>query len=133
MRPLNIRFPSSDLRLIEIAEAALAGWSDLTIGRKLPKNKTRRMMTIRNDSGPQQNVQSRRRYGFNFWADDSADAENMALDFEAALRVAADGELITFVDDLSGPREIDDDPQMTAGNKNLFHFYSAARISVRGQ
>lgn len=133
MRPLNIRFPSSDLRVIEIAESALTSWSDLTIGRKLPKIKTRRMMTIRNDSGPQENVQSRRRYGFNFWADDSADAENMALDFAAALSVAADGDPITFVDGFSGPYEIDDDPQMTVGNKNLFHFYSTARISVRGQ
>lgn len=133
MRPLDIRFPSSDLKALEVAEAALVGWSGTTVGRKLPKVKTRRMVTARNDSGPQENVQSRRRYGFNHWADSSADAELMALDLMAAFRVAADGDPITLVDQFSGPYEIDDDPQMTVGNKNLFHFYWTCRISVRGQ
>lgn len=131
MRPLNIKFASSDLAVITILTTGLTAWSQLTVDRKLSKVKTRRMITVRNDSGPVESVQSRRRYGFNVWADSSVDAENLAYDAMAVLQVAANGNPITLVDQISGPYEIDDDPQMTVGNKNLFHFYWTARVTVR--
>ena len=114
------------------ASAALSYSSGVTVARKLPDAHTARMVTVRNDSGPEESTQSRRRYGFNVWADDSVDAEKLALLAMAVLRRIPNGQPITAVDQLSGPFEVDDDPQMTVNNKNLTHFYFTARVSVRG-
>ena len=135
MRALNVRFPSSDLTVIAALRGGLTSWSGLTVGRKLPPltSMTRRMIIVRNDSGPVEGVQSRRRYGFNGWADSSVDAENLLLDAMAVLQVAADGNPITFTDAFSGPYEIDDETPYVVGGKRLYHFYFTCRISVRGQ
>ena len=111
--------------------AARSYSSGVSVARKLPDVRTARMVTVRNDSGPEEASQSRRRYGFNVWADDSVDAESLALLAMAVLRKIPNGNPVTAVDQLSGPYEVDDDPQMTVGNKNLTHFYFTARVSVR--
>lgn len=135
MRPLNVKFASSDLKVITVLHTGLASWSNLTVARKLPAigDMTRRMITIRNDSGPVEGVQSRRRYGINGWADSSLDAENLLLDAMAILQVCADGNPITLTDQFSGPYEIDEETPYVVGGKPLYHFYATCRISVRGQ
>lgn len=130
-------FPVTDGLIVSALRAgfASAGLSyslGVSVARKLPSVRAARMVTVRNDSGPTESTQSRRRYGFNVWADDSADAEKLALLAMAIVSKLPDGRPITVVDSVSGPFEIDDDPQMTVGNKNLSHFYFTARISVRG-
>lgn len=90
------------------------------------------MVTVRDDSGPDDGVQSRRRYGFNVWAESALKAEKLALLCMAILRSAADGRPITLVDQLSGPYEIEDDPQLVVANKNLSHYFFTGRITVRG-
>jgi hypothetical protein len=130
-------FPVTDGILVSglragLAAAALSYSSGVYVARKLPDARTARMVTVRNDSGPEDATQSRRRYGFNVWADDSVDAEKLALLAMAVLRKLPDGQPITAVDSLSGPFEIEDDPQQVVGGKNLTHFYFTARVSVRG-
>lgn len=94
---------------------------------------TRRVVTLRNDSGPQEGVQSFRRLGVNVWADNSLDAERITIDAMRLCRLLprnVDG--ITSADSFSGPFEIEDDPQYTVATKDLFHFYFAFRVGVKG-
>lgn len=130
----DVEFPISDGVVVAALRAGLIakGWgSGLTVARKLPDTKTRRMVTVRNDSGPQDEGVSRRRYGFNFWADDSSDAENMALDGMSVLRLLPGG-IVAATDGFSGPFEVEDDPQYVVAGKNLFHQYATCRVSIRG-
>lgn len=129
-----IRFPITDGAIVSVLRAGLVarwGSSGLVVQGKLPDAKVRRMVTVRNDSGPQEERISRRRYGVNVWADDPVDAENMALDVLAILQTMATGFPIVSADSFSGPFEVSDDPQMTVANKNLTHFYCAFRASVK--
>lgn len=129
----NVSFPITDGILAAALRDGLASWEGLSVVRKLPADtaRTRRMITLRNDSGPQEGIQSRRRYGCNVWADNPVDAENLANAAMAVLRGAADGQ-ITALDSFSGPFEIEDEPPFTVGGVELTHFYFAFRIAVRG-
>lgn len=133
----NLIFPPVTGRVCEILRTGLTGSAelyaaDVTVQPNLPDTKTARMVTVRDDSGPDDGVQSRRRYGFNVWAVSAIEAEKLALLCMAILRNAADGAPITLVDLLSGPYEIEDVPQLTVGSKNLSHYFFTGRISVRG-
>jgi hypothetical protein len=130
------RFPITDGVIVSALRVGLTakwGATGLTVQPKLPAAtlRTRRMVTVRNDSGPQDGASSRRRYGVNVWADSSADAENIALDAMAILRLIPGGKPITATDGFSGPFEVDDDPQMTVATKNLTHFYFVFTASVK--
>ena len=129
-----VRFPISDGAIVTALRTGLtAKWSSgLTVSPKLPPTKTRRMVTVRNDSGPQEGVTSRRRYGVNVWADTSVDAENMALDAMSVLQTLPTGTPIVATDSFSGPFEVDDDPPYVVASKNLTHYYFAFRASVKG-
>jgi len=128
----DIRFPISDGVVVTALRAGLSvEWAAL-VQPKLPTDKVRRMVTVRNDSGPQDGRSSRRRYGVNVWADSSVDAENMALDAMSVCRLIADGTPITATDSFSGPFEIPDDPAYVVGDKNLTHYYFTFRASVKG-
>lgn len=129
----DVRFPISDGLIVAALRTALTpDWVGLAVSPKLPDTKARRMVTVRNDSGPSLGRVSRRRYGVNVWADSSVDAENLALDAMSVCGRLADGLLVCSVDSFTGPFEVDDDPQMTVGAKNLTHFYFAFRASVKG-
>lgn len=131
----DIEFPISDGILHAALRVGLIekGWgTGLTVQPKLPATKTRRMVTGRNDSGPQEGRISFRRYGFNWWADDPVEAQNMALDGMSVLRLLADGDPIAAVDQFAGPFEIDDDSPYEVGSKVLTHFYSTCRVAVKG-
>ena len=131
----GVIFPSTVGKVCAVLRTALSTSlyaAELTVQPDLPATKTRRMVTVRDDSGPDDGVQTRRRYGLNFWADSAVDAENMALFCMAVMRSCADGKPITLVDQLSGPFRVDDDPVMTVGNKNLSHYFATCRVSARG-
>jgi len=133
----GIIFPSTTGRLVSVVKtgltaSALAYASGVTVQPKLPATLTWRMVTVRDDSGPEDGTQTRRRYGFNVWADSSVDAENLALLCMAILRSAADGNPITFVDQLSGPFEIPTDAPYVVGGKNLTNYFFTCRITARG-
>lgn len=128
----DVRFPISDGVLVTGLRSGLSGkWGPLTVGTQLPATKTRRMVTVRDDSGPQENSVSRRRQGVNVWADSLVDAQNLALDAMAVCRLLPGG-VIAATTTFSGPYEIEDDPQLTVGNKNLFHYYFVFTAHVKG-
>jgi hypothetical protein len=131
MRPLAIRFPITDGVVVGKLNSILTAWSPV-VQTKLPATKTVRMVTVRNDSGPEEGTQSRRRYGINVWADSPVDAENMCLDAMAGLRVAADGLPVTMYDQFTGPYEVEDATPLVVAGKNLAHYFFAFRLSVKG-
>lgn len=127
MTILDVRFPSTDGMVVVRLKEALQSWAPVTIQPLLPASKTRRMVTARNDSGPQDGVMARNRYGFNVWADSRVDAEAMALDAMAGMR-RVEG---ASTDQFTGPFEIPDDVPFVVGGKSLSHYYWACRVSVR--
>lgn len=101
---------------------------------KLPPQPQRvqRMITVRDDSGPDDGTQTRRRYGINVWAESPVAAEQLALLTMAVCRNMADGQPITLVDQVSGPIEIDETTPLLAGTVLLFHYYFTFRLTARG-
>ncbi|WP_104128006.1 hypothetical protein [Cryobacterium sp. Y57] len=129
-------FPPTTGKLCAVLRTALtasplAYASGVTVGPELPATKTARMVTVRDDSGPDDGVQTRRRYGINVWAR-RQDAELLALLCMAVLRSCADGQPITATDSFSGPYSIPDDPAYVVGNEDLVHFFFTFRVSARG-
>lgn len=129
---LDVEHPITDGTIVTWLRAALTGWSGLTVQRKLPPTHTRRMVTVRNDSGPIEGSIARRRYGINVWADTSEDAEQLALDAMSTLRLIPGTGAVVATDQFTGPFEIEDEPAFTVAGKILTHFYFAFRVSVRG-
>ena len=128
----RVRFPISDGEVVAALKAALTGWSGLTVQPKLPATMTKRVATVRNDSGPQELSRASRRYGINVWADSSVDAENMALDAMEGLTELADGSPFLSVGSFTGPFEIPDDPAYTFGSTSMTHFYFTFQGTVKG-
>lgn len=134
---MNIIFPPTTGKLCAVlrtglTEAATPYSSAVAVGPELPATKVARMVTVRDDSGPDDGVQTRRRYGINVWAASAGDAENLALLCMAILRGCADGKPITATDSFSGPYSIADDPAYVVATKNLSHFFFTLRVSARG-
>lgn len=134
---MNVLMPATTGKLCAIVRAGLtaspaAYSSGVSVAPKLPATKTARMVTVRDDSGPDDGVQTRRRYGFNVWAATSLDAENLALLVMAIVRGCADGKPITLVDQMAGPYIVDDDPAYVVGSANLTHYFFTCRVSARG-
>lgn len=141
----RVRFPMLTGALVSGTKAALSSASDIyasgvTVAARRPVNLPSRLVVFRDDSGPDDGVQSRRRFGVNVWAATrdvgtdvvSTDAENLALLVMSILRGLPDGDPITAIDQLSGPFEVFDEPVATSGNKNLNHWYFTGRATVRG-
>lgn len=134
---MNIIYPPTTGKLCAVLRTALtasplAYASGVTVAPELPATKTARMVTIRDDSGPDDGVQTRRRQGVNVWASTAGDAENLALLCMAVFRKCADGAPITATDSFSGPFSIADDPKYVVGTKELTHFFFTMRVSARG-
>lgn len=114
--------------------------SGVTVVAKRPTVLPARLVVFRDDSGPDEGTQSRRRIGVNVWAAErvvsgvvvDTDAQELALLVMSILRGLPDGSPITAVDQMSGPFLVDDDPVLTVANKNVNHYYFTARVSVRG-
>jgi len=128
----RVRFPISDGEVVVHLRSALTSWSGLSVRGKLPTTMPKRMITVRNDSGPQELSRASRRYGINVWADSSVDAENMALDAMEALTGLPNGSPFLSVGSFTGPFEVNDDPAYTFGTKSMTHFYFAFQGTVKG-
>lgn len=133
MSDWDVLFPITDGEVLARLRSGYsdAGWVDLSVARKRPDAFPRRLVTVRNDSGPSEDVRSLRRYGVNVWADSSVDAENLAHVGMRILRGRFGS--VVRTDQFSGPFEIDDEPQFTHDGKPLFHFYFTFRATVRGR
>lgn len=134
-RPLvrSLIFPSSVGAVCTLLRAGFtaASFAGVTTQPDLPDVKVSRMVTVRDDSGPDDGVQSRRRHGVNVWAETSITAESLALLAMAVLRSGANGRPITLVDQMAGPYKVDDDPAYVVGSDTLSHYFFTCRISVR--
>lgn len=134
---MDIIFPSTIGKVVSVLKAGFVASggtfaTGVTTQPKLPKAKTSRMVTVADNSGPDDQTQSRRRYGVNVWAEDAVAAESLALLAMAILRKCPDGKPITATDSFSGPFEVFDDPPFAVGNTNLVHYFFTLRLSAKG-
>ncbi len=129
------RFPISDGLIVAALRSGLAEtWG--TVGTEVPPTKTRRMVTVRDDSGLAVGRTQPRRQGINVWADSSVDALNLALDAmricESALPV---GDVIVSANQFTGPYKIDEDVPYTVVvstvSKVLTHYYFTFIATVK--
>lgn len=108
------------------------GWSDLTVQLQLPETMPKRLVTMRDDSGPQAMSTALQRKGVNVWADSFLDSKNLALDCMAACRLLP--RLVgpvKAVSEFVGPYEVTDDPKFTFGSTPLIHHYFAFAVTVK--
>jgi len=133
---VRVLFPSTVGRVVSVIRSTLtAAYSDgLKVQGELPvaAQRTKRMVTVADNSGPDDVTQTRRRYGVNVWAETAVIAEQMALLAMAGLRACPDGKPITATDSFSGPSRVDDDPPMAVSNVNLSHYFFVFRLTARG-
>ena len=127
---LDVLFPVADGAVVSRIRSELTAWSGLVVQRQRPTVMPKRLVTVRNDGGPVEDVRSLRRYGVNVWADDPLDAEKIALAAMRACRARMGP--VVHTDQFSGPYEIPDDPAFTFAGKTLSHFYFTFRAVVRG-
>lgn len=110
--------------------------STVSVSRVLPPaaERTSRMVTVRDDGGPQDGVQERRQVGFNVWAETTVNAELLARLLMAAVQTLPDGDPITYADQVNGPYEVVDAQSdlLVVSGVTLAHYFFTARISVRG-
>ena len=132
MFQFRVRFPISDGAVVVALKGGLTGWTGLTVQPELPDVMTKRVVTVRNDSGPQELSRASRRYGINVWADNSVEAENLALDAMEGLTALANGSPFLSVGSFTGPFEIPDSPAYTFGSTSMTHFYFAFQGTVKG-
>jgi hypothetical protein len=127
----DIEFQLSTVPLLSILDAGLeADWSEgLSSGGDIPDPKTARMVTVRDDSGPQDLVQERRRQGINCWAA-PGEVERFARACMRIFRVHRGGGI--HLDQFSGPFEVSDETPYVVDGVELAHFYFTCRASVKG-
>lgn len=129
MRASEVRFPPTIGDVVRgiRSEVAVRLWTDVTVQPKLPKTKTRRMVTVRDDGGTGRNGVLPRRFGVNVWAESPVLAEALALDVVSGLRVR-----LKFID-VTEPVEVLDeaDEALTVSGKTLTHYYIAGTQVVR--
>ncbi len=134
------RFPISDGLIVTALRAGLAAtWgtaSSLTVAQKIPAVKTRRIVTVRDDSGLAVGRIQPRRQGINVWADSAEDAAELALD---AMQICQSdlptGPEIVSANQFTGPFEIDEDVPFTVevsgATKSLTHYYFTFVCTVK--
>lgn len=106
------------------------------VQRDLPRagSRTQRMVTVRNDGGPQDGPIQKHGYGFNVWAETAVNAEKLARLCMGILPTLADGAPIVRVGNLSGPFEVVDETSdlVVVGGITLHHYFFSAQVWSRG-
>lgn len=129
------RFPISGGLILDVVRSELSGiWgaNGLTVTRKRPEAMTRRVVTVRDDSGTTVGRVQPRRQGVNVWADDPVDAIQIALDvLSIAEKDLPNGTLISGTHDFVGPYEIDDDTTIEVDGKILTHYFVSFVADVK--
>lgn len=138
---LRVLFPITTGSLVSGLSVALEARdesyaADVAVSRVLPSapERVKRMVTIRDDGGPQDGTIQRHGYGFNVWAESSTKAEMLARLCMGILPTLADGAPIVRVSSLTGPFEVIDSGKdlMVVDGKTLSHYYFACQVSSRG-
>lgn len=129
MQAHDITFPSSLGPVVRGVRDYLTGtaWTGVTTQPKLPATKTARMVTVRDDGGTPANGLSRRRHGFNIWANDPVTAENLAIAVADCCRAS----LAAL--EVSDPIDVTDDTDtrtLVAGLP-LTHYFVSAVLLIR--
>lgn len=130
------RFPISDGTIVTTLRDGLTTWTGLTVGTDVPEVKTRRMVTVRDDSGLATGRVQPRRQGINVWADSDVDALNIALD---AMHICESdlptGGIVAAAGQFTGPFRIPEDTPYTAEvageTKPLTHYYFTFVATVK--
>lgn len=120
----NYRFPIVSGDMLAEYRAGLAVWANLDCLPKRPDVMPKRLLTLREDAGPESQGVAVWGYGVNVWADSELDAKNIALD-AASISLTIPGLVggVKAVRDLVGPSEVPDDPVFTFNGAPLAHFY----------
>lgn len=123
----DITFPSSLGTIVRAMRASLTDFPGVVVRPKLPDDKTRLMVTVRDDGGTPRNGVSRRRHGFNVWADSPVEAERLAI----AVADACRSDLAAL--EVTDPIEVSDatDDVLTVGDERLTHYFLSAILLVR--
>lgn len=130
-RPLY-RFPIVTGDMLAAYRLGLTTWTQLQCLPQRPKDMPKRLLTLREDGGPDSGTGiGLWGYGVNVWADSAADAKNIALDAAAVTLEMAGMSAIKGIRDLVGPYEVDDDPSFTFSGVPLSHFYFSFDAAVK--
>lgn len=128
-------YPISDGVIIAAIKAAFVskGWgTGLWVATYLPETKTRRMVTVRDDSGTAAGRIQPRRQGINIWSDDLVEAKRMGLEM---IRVAEmdlpKGDFIATTRGFVGPYEVDDETPFVVSGKSLYHVFVSFIADVK--
>lgn len=102
-------------------------WSGVTVTPKRTGEATARMVTVRDDGGTGRDGVSRRRHGFNIWANSPVDAQNLAVAVANGCRKAFRAL------EVSDPVDVTDDTdeRTLVSGKPLTHYFLSAVIPVR--
>lgn len=118
------RFPIVSGEMLAAYRSGLSSWSGLSCLPKRPEGMPKRLVTLREDSGPDRSGVALWGYGVNVWADSELDAKNLALDaVSVSLTIPGLVGSVKAVRDLVGPYEVPDDPAFTFNGTPLTHFY----------
>lgn len=129
----NQRFQISDGVITAAFRAGLtATWGDgLTVDPQLPATKTRRMVIVRDDSGPVTGRVQARRQGVNVWAESRVQAQNLALDVMQLAGRLPNGIVIAGTSGFVGPYEVPDEAPYAVGGVNLSHYFLSFIADVK--
>jgi hypothetical protein len=128
------RFPIITGDILAAYRAGLTAWSSLDCAPTRPKDMPKRLLTLREDGGPDNGTGlGLWGYGVNLWADSAVDAKNIALDAAAVSLTLAGTSAIKAVRDLVGPYEVEDDPAYTFAGNLLTHFYFSFDATVKAR
>jgi len=109
---------------------------DVLVRPRLPEknHRVQRMVTVRDDGGPQNGTVQRHGFGFNVWAENGVNAERLARMCMGILPTLADGAPIVRVSDMTGPFEVVDEStdKLTVDGDTLHHYYFACQVTSRG-
>lgn len=129
MQAHDISYPPTVGPVVQGMRAYLAnaGWSGVTTTPKRGTAPTARMVTVRDDGGKPRDGISRRRHGFNIWANTPTDAQDLAA-------AVADGCRKVFrATEVTDPIDVTDetDERTVVAGKSLTHYFLSAVITVR--
>ena len=117
------RYPIVTGLMLAHYRTALTSWTGLQCATERLPTMPKRMLTLREDGGPDDLGVMASGFGVNLWADSAVDAKNLALDAVAATLSLPGVGSIKAIRDLVGAYVVDDDPAFAFGGKPLTHYY----------
>lgn len=117
-----VLFPDVEAWAIAYLKAAL---TEVTVSNKVPGTMPARLVTVRDDGGPRQEVTKTVNLGVNVWATSDADCSDLARLVVAHLEASAGNGPVVAHDGTSGPYAV-----VEASTKP--HRYASVDLRVRG-